>query len=126
MLHTFRRHQPALNEVHKCNGEYVSDRNNRFKYVIGKKVCEPKCDLDVKVNCGQGIHISHLAWALDFGKNFNNLALLELEVKIKNIIMPINTDGKVRVPEAMVLREIPLEECGVFGKILAKRVEKNV
>lgn len=43
------------------------------------------------------------------------------ENKIKDIVLPTNTNGKVRTSEVKVLREVPLEECGVFGKILAKR-----
>lgn len=38
--------------------------------------------------------------------------------------MPTNTDGKVRTSKVKVLREVPLEECGVFGKIIAKRLNK--
>ena len=30
-------------------------------------------------------------------------------------------NGKVRTSEAKVIREVPLEECGLFGKILARR-----
>lgn len=30
-------------------------------------------------------------------------------------------DGKVRTSELKVLREIPLEECGLLGEFLAKR-----
>ena len=111
--------------VRKIDGVLVSDRDNDFVYPIGEKVKEPNCDLDVNESCGEGIHISHLAWALDYGKDWGNLAIIELEVKIDNIVMPINTNGKVRTPEAVVLRELPLEECGVFGKILARRREKQ-
>ena len=111
--------------VRKVGNILVSDRDNDFIYTVGEKVKEPNCDLDVNEDCGEGIHISHLAWALDYGRNWDNLAIIELEVKIENIVMPINTNGKVRTPEAVVLRELPLEECGVFGKILARRREKQ-
>ena len=107
--------------VHKVDNEFLSNHNSNFKYTIGSKVAEPHCSTDITDNCGRGIHISHLAWALDFGRSWSNLAILELEVKIKDIIMPINTDGKVRVPEAKVLREVPLSECGLYGKILERR-----
>ena len=111
--------------VRKIEGVLVSDRDNDFVYPIGEKVKEPNCDLDVNESCGEGIHISRLAWALDYGKDWGNLAIIELEVKIDNIVMPINTNGKVRTSEAIVLRELPLEECGVFGKILANRRKNN-
>lgn len=32
-----------------------------------------------------------------------------------------DTDGKLRTSKVKVLEEIPLEECGVYGKILAKK-----
>lgn len=107
--------------VHKVNNEFLSDYDSDFKYTIGSKVAEPDCSKNTTDDCGKGIHISHLARALDFGKNWSNFAILELEVKIKDIIMPINTDGKVRVPEAKILREVPLSECGLYGKILERR-----
>lgn len=110
--------------VHKLTDIYVSDKNRNFVYAIGKKVKEPNCDNDKNESFGKGIHISHLEWALDFGSNWNDLAILELEVKIDDIVIPKNTDGKVRVPEADVIREVPLEECGIYGKILAKRRKK--
>ncbi len=107
--------------VHKVGNILVFDRDDEFTYPIGLKVKEPNCDLNVNEDCGEGIHISHLAWALDYGRNWDNLAIIELEVKIDDIVMPVNTDGKVRTSEAVVLREVPLEECGLFGKILALR-----
>ena len=107
--------------VHKVESEYLSDYDSDFKYTLGDKVAEPDCSNDTHENCCEGIHISHLAWALNFGRNWSNLAILEVEVKIKDIIMPIITDGKIRVPEAKVLREVPLSECGLYGKILERR-----
>ena len=111
--------------VHKIDNRYVSDYNENFTYPINEKVKESDCDKNVDETCGQGIHISHLAWALDFGRDWKDLAVIELEVKIDDIVMPNDTNGKVRCSEAVVLREVPLEECGVFGKILAKRRENN-
>lgn len=110
--------------VRKIDGSYVSDRRRDFAYPIGSKVKEPDCEQNIYEPCGKGIHISHLAWAMDYGRNWDNLAILELEVKIDDIVIPKNTDGKVRVPEADVIREVPLEECGIYGKILAKRRKK--
>lgn len=99
---------------------YVSDRISSFEYPIGEMVSE-KCDPDVTDDCSYGIHISHLGWALDFGRDWADMAIIEVETKIKDIVLPTNTNGKVRTSEVKVLREVPLEECGVFGKILAKR-----
>ena len=107
--------------VRKIGDKYVSDYNKSFEYVIGKTKKE-NCDLDVDNNCSYGINISHLNWALDFGSGWDDLAILEVETKIKDIVMPTNTDGKVRTSEIKVIREVPLSECGVYGKILDKRL----
>lgn len=40
---------------------------------------------------------------------------------MSNIVLPTRSEGKVRTSEVKVLREVPLQECGVFGKILSKR-----
>ena len=108
--------------------EYVSDYDEDFKYEIGKKVASNGFDDNPEEHCGKGIHISHKSWALDYGRNWEDLALLEVRVKIKDILLPKYSDGKVRVPKAEIIREVPLEECGLFGQILLKRrntYEKN-
>ena len=77
-------------------------------------------DSNVKEDCSYGIHISTLNWALNFGKNWNNLAILEVKTKISDIVLPEGSDGKVRTSKVKVIREVPLEEYGVDGKILIK------
>jgi hypothetical protein len=107
--------------VHKKGDKYISDYNRNFEYVIGEKVKSILFDNCVDNECGQGIHVSHLNWAMDFGNMWNDLAIIELKVKIKDILLPNCSNGKVRVPEAEVIREVPLEECGLYGKILMAR-----
>ncbi len=106
------------------DGSYHSNWDNDFIYEIGKKKKE-KCDPDINEDCSFGIHISYLNWALDYARNWDNLAILEVETKISDIVLPKNTDGKVRTSEVKVIREVPLEECGLYGKILAKRRSNN-
>ncbi len=107
--------------VHKMeNGRLVSHYNNNFEYKIGDNKTEV-CDNDTSCECSRGIHISHLDWALSFGSSWPDLAIIECETKIDDIVVPNNTDGKVRTSKIKVVREVPLEECGVYGKILAKR-----
>ena len=111
----------AVHKIESENGcRYVSDYNPDFIYQIGAVIKED-CDQDVSVPCSFGIHISHLNWALCFGSDFKDLAVLEIETDIDNIVLPLRSEGKVRTSEIKVLREIPLEECGAYGKILAKR-----
>ena len=106
--------------VHKRDGKYISDYRSTYEYEIGKEYVE-KCDSNKNETCGRGLHVAHLAWALNFGRNWKDLAILEVEVDINDIVYPKNTDGKVRTSKLKVLREVPLEECGLLGKILAKK-----
>ena len=106
------------------NNTYHADYKKDFIYEIGETKIEI-CDTDIEKDCSYGINISNLNWALDFGHNWKDLAILEVETKISDIVMPINTDGKVRTSKVKVLREVSLEECGVYGKILAKRRQAN-
>ena len=113
--------------VHKKNDFYVSDKDSSFEYHIGKSAkCEDDLNTDINEECGSGIHIAHLDWCLNYGRNWNDLAILECEAAIKDIIVPLYGNGKVRVDKVKVLREVPLEECGVYGKILAKRRKSEV
>ena len=106
------------------NGIYRADRDKSFTYEVGKDKTE-KCDPNTKDDCSYGIHISTLNWALNFGRNWENLAILEVKTRISDIVLPDYSDGKVRTSKVKVLREVPLEECGILGTILAKRRQVN-
>ena len=106
--------------VRKTNNGYVSDYDSSFCYEIGK-IKKEICDNNVFEVCAKGIHIAHLNWALNFGKDWKDLAILEVESKISDIVLPVESDGKVRTCQIKVLRELPLEECGLYGKIIARR-----
>ncbi len=108
--------------VHKKDDKYFSDYDNDFVYRIGEVITE-RCDTNANYDCSYGIHISHLDWALRYGRDWDDVAILEIETYINDVVIPNNTDGKVRTGKCKVLREIPLDECGVYGKILAKRKE---
>ena len=107
--------------VHKRDGEYFSNNESEFVYKIGEKAVADYLDKEPKEECGHGIHISYLDWALRFGDEWDDLAILEVEADIDGIVLPDGCPGKVRCSEVTVIREVPLEECGVYGKILAKR-----
>ncbi|MCM1486019.1 MAG: hypothetical protein NC122_07410, partial [Faecalibacterium sp.] len=107
------------------DGKYCADYDRSFIYEIGATIKEPNINTDVTETCGKGIHISHLNWALNYGGGWNDLAILEVETKIDDIVCPTNTDGKVRTSKVKVLREVPLEECGLYGNFLIKRRIKN-
>ncbi|MEG1554176.1 MAG: hypothetical protein RR363_04060 [Rikenellaceae bacterium] len=103
----------------RADGVYCSYYNNNFIYVVGSYVSE-KCDRNEGIARSYGIHISPLDWALNFGSFEDNLSILEVETDIKDIVLPEKSNGAVRTSKCKVLREVPLDECGAYGKILAK------
>ena len=63
-------HKKKINDAF----EYVSDYDSDFKYEIGKKVISNKFNIDPNKTCGQGIHVSHKNWALNFGKKMERFS----------------------------------------------------
>lgn len=114
--------------VHKkCEKEriiYFSHYDQDFIYKIGYKKHVDFFDWDVEHDCGTGIHISDKRYAIHYGYSWDDLAILEVKVKIENILLPNCSDGKVRVPEVEVVREVPLEECGLIGLSISRRNKK--
>ena len=101
-------------------GKYVSNHDKRFEYIIGEDKTE-KCNDDITQICSSGIHIAPLNWALEYGEQWSNLAILEVEVSLNDIVLPKYTDGKIRTSKVRVVREVPLEECGILGKIMTRK-----
>ena len=110
--------------VHKRDGKYVADRDNDFIYTIGAVAEANGFTTDPAEDCGQGIHMATLGWSAAYGRDWGDIALLELEADADEIVVPLYETGKVRAPKALVIREVPLEEAGIMGKILAKRRAK--
>ena len=76
--------------VHKDkDGKYRADYDKSFAYIISKKVtCE--CDQQTLQSCSFGIHVSHLQWAVNFGKSWDDLAILEeIEIDLMDILRRI-------------------------------------
>ena len=110
--------------VHKSpSGEYFSDFNSSFTYAIGETAKADGLTANPEIECGHGIHMAHKAWCVRYGRSWPDLAILELEADASGVVVPPRGAGKVRAAEAKVLREVPLEECGLLGKFLAKRME---
>ena len=107
--------------VHKIDGIYRSDYTSGCTYAPGETTEADALDKDPDETCGHGIHMAHLDWCLDYGRNWSDLAIIEVETEIDGIIVPRSGNGKVRAARCKMIREVPLEECGVYGKILAKR-----
>ena len=106
--------------VHKKDEKYCSDYKNSFEYKIGKVSIEENINTDSYEGCGAGLHISTMQFALDFGKHWDDLAILEVEANVEDIVVCKFSDGKIRTSKLKVIREVPLEECGLYGKILSK------
>ena len=111
--------------VHKTGGRYFSDNDPSFAYTLGKIAVADALDTNPEIGCGHGIHMATKEWCVNYGANWDNLAILEMEAEIKDIIVPLYGVGKVRAPQAKVIREVPLKECGLLGRILAKRRSKE-
>ena len=108
--------------VHKHNEQYFSDYDDGFEYRIGEiAVPDNGFDDDAHEKCGAGINMAPLHWCLNYGRAWDDIAILEMSVLREDVVMPINTDGKVRARKAKVVREVPLSECGIYGGIIAKR-----
>ena len=107
--------------VHKRDGEYLSDWDSDFEYAIGETAVASGLDTGIEEDCGRGIHMAHKAWCVDYGRAWSDLAILEVEAEIDGIIVPIDALGKVRAKSVKVLREVPLSECGLYGKMIMKR-----
>ena len=107
--------------VRKRNGVYRSDWDANFVYTIGESVVADGFCTDPNEDCGHGIHMAYLDWCLAYGGSWPNLAILEVEADMSKIVVPKYGSGKVRAPSCKVVREVPLEECGLYGKMLARR-----
>ena len=107
--------------VHKEGENYYSTYNNNFVYKIGEVYSE-HCSSDINANCESGLYVAHLNWALDWGANWKDLAILEVESQLDDIVLPKYIDGTARTSKFKVLREVPLEECGLYGRIIFKRI----
>ena len=110
--------------VHKRDGKYVADWDPDFVYAIGETAEADSFTADPAKDCGHGIHMATPVWSICYGRAWDDIALLELEADAAEIVVPLYETGKVRAPKALVIREVPLEEAGIMGKILAKRRAK--
>lgn len=105
--------------VHKVDGKYISNANSKFEYVIGATL-EEQADINPDNVHVPGIHMASLSFAQRFGDSWNDVAILELEVNIHDVIIP-DADDQVRATKCKVLREVPLWQLGDWGKARIKQ-----
>jgi hypothetical protein len=97
-----------------------------FQYEVGKTHTN-ECDTDTSETCGMGLHIAYKEWSVNYGKgeSFKDFKVIECSVPIDKIVYCPQSDGKVRTSVLTVIREVPIEEWGVMGKIIAKQRARN-
>ena len=112
--------------VRKRDRLYRSDWDSDFVYTIGKSVVADGFCTDPNEDCGHGIHMAYLNWCLAYGSFWPDLAILEVEVDMSTVVVPRHGSGQVRAPSCKVIREVPLEECGLYGKMIANKRKDKV
>lgn len=106
--------------VRKSNGKYISAWDNKTEYVPGQ-ILETETDKNPDRVAVKGIHIASLEFAQNYGGGWTDVAILELEVNINDIVIPDAKD-QIRASRVKVLREVPFQEMGEWG---AKRLTKT-
>lgn len=112
--------------VHKCKdtGEYYSDYDDTFVFKIGEyATSENGLNTDVTCVCGAGINMSYADFVLHYGHNWSDLAILEVEAELDSIVVPLD-GNKVRAPKVKVVREVSLEELGIYGKAVQNKLNR--
>ena len=106
--------------VKKIDGRYISAWDNKTEYVPGQ-VLETATDTNPDRVAVKGIHVASLEFAQNYGDSWNDVAILELEIDIKDIVVP-NAKDQIRASKVKVLREVPFAEMGAWG---ARHNKKN-
>lgn len=105
--------------VRKKDGKYISNYDNKTEFKIGEW-SEVETDKDSDKVAVKGLHVASLEFAQNWGEHWNDVAILEVETNIHDVIIPDAKD-QVRTSKFKVLREVPFEEMGEWG---AKRIKK--
>lgn len=95
------------------DGRYLSAWDNSTEYRIGEMTESKLCDNPDRVAV-QGIHFASLEFAKKYGDAWENVAILELEVNIHDMVIPDAKD-QLRASKVKVIREVPMSELGKWG-----------
>lgn len=104
--------------VRKIDGKYISNHDGKTEYVIGSEL-SIETDQDPDSVCVKGIHVASLEFAQLWGEYWSDVAILELECNIHDVVVPDAFD-QVRASRVKVLREVPFSEMGAWGEKHAK------
>lgn len=100
--------------VRKNKGKYISNYDDKTEYVIGQEICADM-DKDPDKKAVKGLHVASLQFAQRFGDGWKDVAILEVQVNIHDVIVPDALD-QVRASKLKVVREVPLAELGDWGR----------
>lgn len=107
------------------DGLYISAWDNSTEYRIGEITESKLCDNPDRVAV-QGIHFASLEFAKKYGDAWENVAILELEVDIHDMVIPDAKD-QLRASKVKVIREVAMSELGEWGeKHMPKKTTKKV
>lgn len=108
--------------VHKRKGKYVSNYDKKVEFRIGE-VQEAETDKDSDNVHVKGLHIASLEFAQKFGQGWDDVAILEVETNIHDVVIP-DAHDQVRTSKFKVLREVPFEEMGEWGARRLKNLKE--
>jgi hypothetical protein len=112
MVHYFKA-------VRKKDGKYISNYDQKTEFKIGEWK-EAELDRDSDKVAVKGLHVASLEFAQHWGNSWDDVAILEVETNIHDVVVPDAKD-QVRTSRFRVIREVPFDEMGEWG---AKRLEQ--
>lgn len=107
-----RRYYKAVKKT--ADGRYISAWDNKTEYIVGQEITAKMCE-DPDRTAVPGIHIASLPFAQKYGDCWPDVAILEIEVNMADVVIPDAKD-QIRTKRGLVLREVPMEEMGEWGK----------
>ena len=103
--------------VRKKDGKYISNWDNRTEFRVGE-VSECKMNKDPDRVAVEGLHVASFAFAKNYGASWKDVAILECEVDLNDVIVPDAVD-QIRTKRLKVLREVPKTEWDILSERVA-------
>lgn len=116
MVHYFKA-------VRKKDGHYFSNYDQKVEFRIGEWK-EEELDRNPDRVAVKGLHIASLEFAQRWGNSWDDVAILEVETNIHDVVVPDAKD-QVRTSRFRVIREVPFEEMGEWGAQRLARAAKK-
>lgn len=90
------------------DGRYISNYDGKTEFKIGEWA-ETATDKNPDIYAVKGLHVASLEFAVRFGHGWKDLAILEVETNIHDVVVPNATD-QVRTSRFRVIREVGKSE----------------